>query len=461
MQRVTRFSNVAVLGAENLLLTFTNISQQVFPDALETILDMSTALGQGLKESSIQLGKALNDPILGITALSRVGVNFTQAQKDMIKGMVEAGNVMEAQKAILAELKKEFGGSARAAAETFGGQMEQLGNTIGDVQREIGLVLLPILQEAFEDLSPIIDDLIERFLDWVQSREFEDMVEAFVEGAVEMIFWLHEELPKAISFLVGIWEKTGPTLISMWERIKNDLILAWNALVSAWIDGGEGMIIAVKAWAGFAFLSLTQLLGLMSGVLKIWGKFFKGFSLLVHGEWLRAFEVFAEIPTIAINTILRAIDSMFAVLGETFGGQVQVWFDFGKSIIFGIIDGIRSAAGALIQTVANIVGDALFAAGQLLGIGSPSKVFADEIGLPIMQGIIEGIRSGREALLDTVQLAIPAPAGGFAGAGGGTFDQRSFDNRIAQDVTIIVQGENPYQQALALEEIVKLQGRPE
>ena len=63
------------------MLTFTGVGKDVFPQAIQTVLDMSQALGQDLKSSTVQLGKALNSPIDGITALSRVGVSFTDAQK--------------------------------------------------------------------------------------------------------------------------------------------------------------------------------------------------------------------------------------------------------------------------------------------------------------------------------------------------------------------------------------------
>src|SRR5262245_66611796 len=78
---------------------------------------MSAALGQDGKASAIQLGKALNDPIKGVTALQRVGVSFTKSQKNQIKALVESGNTLGAQKVILRELGKEFGGAAKAATD--------------------------------------------------------------------------------------------------------------------------------------------------------------------------------------------------------------------------------------------------------------------------------------------------------------------------------------------------------
>lgn len=138
LQNMTTFGDEAIIGAQSLLLTFTNIGGPVLKEATATVLDMSQALGQDLESSSVQLGKALNDPILGITALSRVGVSFTDQQKETIETMVELGDVAGAQAVILAELNKEFGGSAAAQVETFDGQLTQLTNTYGDLQEEIG-----------------------------------------------------------------------------------------------------------------------------------------------------------------------------------------------------------------------------------------------------------------------------------------------------------------------------------
>ena len=138
LQQQSKYSDEAVTDAQSLLLTFTNIGKNIFPQATKTVLDMSQALGQDLKSSSIQLGKALQDPILGVTALRRVGVNFNEQQQETIKGLVESGHLLDAQTMILRELGTEFGGSALAASKTFAGQMIILKNNLNDVQETIG-----------------------------------------------------------------------------------------------------------------------------------------------------------------------------------------------------------------------------------------------------------------------------------------------------------------------------------
>lgn len=138
LQQQSVFGDEAITSAQSLLLTFTSIGKDVFPDATQTVLNMSQALGQDLKSSSIQLGKALNDPIQGVTALRRVGVSFNEQQLEQIATMQQSGDLMGAQKLILAELAKEFGGSALAASKTFTGQIEVLKNNLNDTQEILG-----------------------------------------------------------------------------------------------------------------------------------------------------------------------------------------------------------------------------------------------------------------------------------------------------------------------------------
>jgi len=151
LQSVTTFGDEAVIGAQALLLTFKNIGGDVFPRVTEAVLDMSVAMGTGLKESSIQLGKALNDPVQGISALTRVGIQFTDVQKSQIKTFTEANDLASAQAVILKEVESQFGGVARAMAETDVGKIDQLTNSINDLKEEIGTELIP-LQKTFLSL---------------------------------------------------------------------------------------------------------------------------------------------------------------------------------------------------------------------------------------------------------------------------------------------------------------------
>ena len=156
LSNVTNYEDDAITAGQNLLLTFTNIGQEVFPQATETILDMSQALGQDMKSSAMQLGKALNDPVKGIGALSRVGVSFTEQQKEMIKSMAAAGDMAGAQKVILEELAKEFGGQAKAQADP----LIQLENAWGNLKETLGGAVLPVINRLAQAALPYLQTAI-------------------------------------------------------------------------------------------------------------------------------------------------------------------------------------------------------------------------------------------------------------------------------------------------------------
>jgi hypothetical protein len=142
----------AIQSGANLLLTFTNVQNavgdgnDVFDRATAAALDMSTALGTDMSGAALQLGKALNDPVKGLTALSKAGVSFTQEQKEQVRVLQESGDALGAQKIILGEVEKEFKGAAEAA----GTPLDKLRVAIGNLQEDIGAKLIPPVSAAAE-----------------------------------------------------------------------------------------------------------------------------------------------------------------------------------------------------------------------------------------------------------------------------------------------------------------------
>lgn len=161
IQKKTGISDEDIQSTENMLLTFKGLRNEVgagndiFTQATRTATDMSVALGVDGTQSAIQLGKALNDPIKGITALSRVGVTFTDQQKKQIKTLVESGDTLGAQKIILKELTSEFGGSAEAQATSTG----KMKAAIGDLTEKIGRALLPAYQSILTKAQGFVEGM--------------------------------------------------------------------------------------------------------------------------------------------------------------------------------------------------------------------------------------------------------------------------------------------------------------
>ncbi|ANB27230.1 hypothetical protein A6F57_19825 [Alteromonas stellipolaris] len=116
-----------ITEAQNVLQTFKSVSGETFTQAVELSQDMAAVFGGTAKDKALQLGKALEDPVAGINALKRSGISFTASQKDMIRSMVEAGDVAGAQSVILEQLAGQVGGAGSAEAGGLAGSVDTLG----------------------------------------------------------------------------------------------------------------------------------------------------------------------------------------------------------------------------------------------------------------------------------------------------------------------------------------------
>ena len=182
LQRTTTFGDEAILEAQSVLLSFRNIAGDAFAGATRAALNLSTALGQDLRSTVVQLGKALDDPARGLDALSRSGTTFTARQREMIKAMVEAGDVAGAQAAILRELEQQYGGAAEAARDTLGGALAALRNAFGDLT-EVGEDRTGALTGVILDLADTLERVdVDTLHDAIADLEGPARIIAYVVG---------------------------------------------------------------------------------------------------------------------------------------------------------------------------------------------------------------------------------------------------------------------------------------
>lgn len=157
LQEMSSIDGDAILAdVTNQLLTFGSISGDVFLRAQTAALDLSATLGSNLRSQTIQLGKALNDPVKGLSALGDAGIQFTEQQKAVIKGLVETGRVAEAQGVILDEIAAFYGGQASASAASLTGQLAALSNAWGDLQEQFGAIIAEFLPLVIAGLRSVI-----------------------------------------------------------------------------------------------------------------------------------------------------------------------------------------------------------------------------------------------------------------------------------------------------------------
>ena len=217
MQNTSGIADGVAIKMSAVMLTFTNIGREVFPRAMRAAEDLSNAFGQDLKQSVIQVGKALNDPVKGVSALRRVGVSFGATQIQMIKNFVESNDLMSAQTVILKELEKQVGGVSEELAKTPMGKLNIVKEAYGDFAEVLGKGIttlgVPIVTKALEGaLIPF-----QSFVNFLQKGRKE--AEAF-EQRQEGIKLSLDKMKDSIVDLGGEARKSG-----FFDEIMNQLIV--------------------------------------------------------------------------------------------------------------------------------------------------------------------------------------------------------------------------------------------
>jgi hypothetical protein len=470
LQGVTNFGDEATLAGQNMLLTFTNIGKDVFPQATETMLNMSQAMGQDIKSSAIQLGKALNDPIAGIGALSRVGIQFTDQQKDMIAAMMEAGDVAGAQAIILGELETQFGGSARAMAEPA----IQLQNVWGDMKEEIGKAVIPLLANLAQRLLPHVQKATEWLAGAVgeftkRLDEGQGPLDALM-GALE-VFLPKKTLDriqklidfggKVASFLGGMkrdFDETGTSVngivggitdffkehfgfvIDWWNDnlplMKETADVIIGAIVKLFSGEGSGelgaIIELVKTTLGVLLeitkFSLGLLLNIITLIMQLITGDFEGAGETIKMIWQNFLSLLVTTAQNMLPAIINAVSAIATGIANAF--RNIDWAGVGRAILEGVAAGISAAGSLIIDAAKRAARSAYDAAKRALGIGSPSKLAEEGIGKPFAQGIAVGIGQELNALQRRVSAGVvgmtsamgPQPVAMAASSGGGTYN---------------------------------------
>lgn len=277
--------------AATLLLTFKGVRNEageggrIFDRATQAAADLAAAGFGSMDSAAKQLGKALNDPIKGTAALSKAGVTFTQAQKDQIKAMVEAGDTLGAQKLIMAEVESQVGGTAAAGATAS----QKMKVAFGELQEKVGGLLLPAFQRltqwVTEKLIPALQDLAERYGPIVKR-------------------WLEQVREKVAPVAKALGEKLAGAFqtIGKFARENKEVVAAFIGVLAAGaaIAGIAALGAAIASLFNPVTLIILGIAGLVAGL--VWAyKHFKPFR--------EAVQKVAEVAKKAWAALQKAIQS--------------------------------------------------------------------------------------------------------------------------------------------------------
>lgn len=394
----------AIQSGANLLLTFTNIRNEagkgndVFNQSTKTLLDLSTAMGTQPQQAAIQLGKALNDPVKGITALTRVGVTFDAAQKKQIATLVSHGQTVKAQKIILAELNKEFGGSAKALGESLPGQINRVKDLFADLGRDLVAKLIPaftktvdIIREHWPEIQRVVKQVFDAIgatvavgVSFIQSHGEE--IKAALRGVTEAIAGLvgfirdHQDL--FVPFAIGIGVATAA--IALYAIAAGAAAAATAALLSPIFLIGAAIALLV---GGFILLYEKS-----DTAHKIIDQAFRGIKVVVAdvASFIKVFV--AEVSALWERwggTITAVVKFYFGLVKV----YVETYINIAKDTIKLVLDLIHGHWAKAWDDIKNIVGDVLGGVVAILGKTLPVLgSLAKKLGSALVEGLVELVK---------------------------------------------------------------------
>ena len=280
LSRQTAVDDELIQSGANLLLTFKNIQNQaglnndIFNQTVQATLDVSRAMGTDATTEAIRLGKALNDPVKGLSALGRVGIQFTAQQKEQIKALTESGDLLGAQKIILAELQSQFGGSAAAYAQTFTGQLELLGIELENLSEDIGLIVMPAVSTLISSFREMAPEIGSKLRDAVNAVDWRGLAKTLLDTAT--FFFQNAEVIIKVSSALFVLNTTY-NLIKVTQGIYNAVAVMTNTLL-----GGTD-VAAKKATISLGFFRTALLLSGVGAAVVALGFIIDGISKTNEG----------------------------------------------------------------------------------------------------------------------------------------------------------------------------------
>jgi len=284
---------------------------------------------------------------------------------------------------------------------------------------DMGAKMLGWAQEQLPIWGAKLKDFATAAWQWVQDATPPLLVKLADLGG-QLITWVQRQLPtwtsKLKDFATAAWQwvaAAAPPLLQALAQYGGQLISYIGQQLPGWISTLLRFGTAAVTWIGTAIPPLLVEAGKFIGSLMQW---LIGTAVPQLVSW--GVQAATALLGWVQNSLIPGIAPAFAqfsaavvrALANLIGGTAQAAANVGTGIAQGIANGINGFVGRLADAARHAALGALDAIKRVLGIASPSVVFALQVGEPISQGIAKGI----DAAADAPQKAVQGMAGDLA-----------------------------------------------
>jgi phage-related minor tail protein len=423
LQRLSTFDDDDILrNVTANLLTFGNISGEVFDRAQLAIVNFATRSKRDLQSATLIVAKALNDPVKGLTALGKAGVKLSEDQTRLIKSLVETGDVAGAQAIILNELETKYRGAARAARDAAPGS--DMIDAWREFQETIGAIIakaLPPLTDmlarvlgAFNSLSPgtqafvvgmgavaaavgpllvisgtlvsSVGSLVTAFAPAIAAAGGLGGALAALGGALAPLLAPLAAVAAAGALIYLNWDKIAPVL----EALKARFVEVIGPKIQALIETVKARL--TELWngpLGEAIRTVIDWIGRLGAAFLEW----LGERIIaIASAFVSAIEAGFKIVTDVLNIVIGVLTGDFA----------RAWQGL-KSLVGDVIDGIVGIVKSLFPETARVLGALAEGFAQWFSNLAGRMI---EWGRAIIDGLVKGIEAAREAVWNALREVV-------------------------------------------------------
>ncbi len=367
----TTFDDEGIMEAQAALLSFGAVSGKAFDRALQGAADYAAATDTDLTTATKSFGKALADPVKGLSRLARAGIVFTEQQQEQVKALVESGDTLGAQNIILEGIEQRYKGVNETLSNTAAGETAQAFEDLENAGEEIGAIFLPILASLAKG--------VQQFAHFVQDNM--PTIKAVIGTVMAAVgaafnFVATEVIPRVVSAFSSVGGSANvigsvvnfistqvlPVLIGAFQRVVGFIAENWPTISSVF----------------------RQVFGAVANAVKV------------------VWPVVERIATVLFPLVLTAAGVLLKGLDVTFkaiGGIFEVAGNVADTMVKGII-----LAWTLLSTVTSAIWNAI--TGTIKGV---------------INGVID-ILNGFFGFLNSFQIGIPEIDVGPVHIGGGVID---------------------------------------
>lgn len=211
----TGVDDEAIVAAASKVLAFRNVASSadelngVYDRTIAVSLDVASVLGgtgdglANIESVAPRVAKALENPIKYLGSLARIGVVFTEQEKEKIKRIQESNGLYAAQEYLLQELETRYAGAGEAGAKSS----EKIQARFEDLQEQVG-----------DKLLPSIETLADEFGAWLDGPAGQQAIDDFVGSFEKLVKYIADpQNIRRLEQIAGAFGKIALGLASVFD----------------------------------------------------------------------------------------------------------------------------------------------------------------------------------------------------------------------------------------------------